>query len=135
MARALSGSAPGHGPQPLSRLPEVASVFAPSVDVGSTLPSTTGLPVAQEEVRSPGGTLTSRAALGLPPAQAQPSVAIAEPVPGATLPSEDLPILEPAGFGTRHAGVTRRGVAPTVVAALVAAAFFVGLLLGWGLPH
>jgi serine/threonine-protein kinase len=135
MARALSASAPGHGPQPLSRLPEVASVFAPSVDVGSTLPSTFVAPVAQEAVRSPGSTLTSRAALGLPPAQAQPGVAIADAAPGATLPSEDLPMLEPPGSGTHGVGMTRRGVAPVVVAVLVAAAFFAGMLLGWGLPH
>jgi hypothetical protein len=45
-----------------------------------------------------------------------------------TLPSEDLPILE-------RAGMTRRGVAPAIVAALVAGAFAAGVLLGWGLPH
>jgi serine/threonine-protein kinase len=136
MARALSGSAPGLGPQPLSRLPDVASVFAPSAadlgarraGVGSTPPSTVDSPAGQEEVRSPGGTLTSRAALGLPPAPAAPSVTFVETVPGVTLPSEDLPILE-------RAGMTRRGVAPAIVAALVAGAFAAGVLLGWGLPH
>jgi serine/threonine protein kinase len=127
MARALSAVSPGLGQQPLSRLPEVGSLYALSVatDVGRTLPSTATTPTALADAapsRSPGGTLTSRDALGVVVAPA-PQIHIVEPTPGRTLPSEDLPVLE--------RGPSARGVARLLVAALVAGAFVVGVLVGW----
>jgi serine/threonine-protein kinase len=142
MARALSGSAPSHGQQPLSRLPDVDSLLAPSMRAPATyasprparpsLPSPAKVsPIAPEVAqRSPGvgDTLSSalgRDLLGLslpePPVATAPTVSETR-TPGTTLQSQDLPILERAPV--------RRGIAPAIVAVLVAVALAAGLVLG-----
>ncbi|HEY8042378.1 MAG TPA: protein kinase [Polyangiaceae bacterium] len=150
MARALAAAAPhvaarGDGSVgritaaaalPLSRLPEVPSVFAPHVS--NAVPSTEPLAgrgsapptAAAEQVnvpqRAPGGTLAS-------PAGSQPPVA--DPTPlvmmvgsqslGETLPSKDLPII------ARGPVRVVNGVPPWAVVVLVLGALLAGFLIGW----
>jgi serine/threonine protein kinase len=137
MARALSATSPGAGPQPLSRLPDVASMFAPSMaaagPVAPTVPDNGPSTLAAPGVspadpfagRPPGDTLASPA-VGAVVVTPAPSVQIVESRArgGATLPSEDLPVLE-------RSVRPRRGVAPLVVVVLVALALVGGFLLGW----
>lgn len=126
------GDTPGHG---LSRLPDVASLFAPQL--GNGVPSTArmegagaqGAPAAagHGDERAPGGTLAS-AAPGRPITDPPPQVmVITQATSSETLPSKDLPII-----GRRE---TRRGIAPPLVVALVACALFAGFLLGWSVGH
>jgi serine/threonine-protein kinase len=137
MARALSAFAPGAGQQPLSRLPEVASLLAPSVQgtpptfaspqpAASPSPRTQAAPSEPPPPRASGDTLSSPVAKGIvvrSPSE-PPAVQIVDArAPGTTLPSEDLPILERG----RH----RRGVAPLLVVGLVVGALVAGFLLGW----
>jgi serine/threonine protein kinase len=141
MARALSALAPGGGAQALSRLPEVASLLAPSMPGGPSTfasPRPVGSPPPATAVAAPdpvqpapragGDTLSSAISGGLivrSPSDA-PAVHIIEaPQHGATLPSDVLPIIE------RGSVRPRAGVDPRVVAALVAAALAAGFLLGW----
>lgn len=141
MARALSSVSPGLGQQPLSRLPEVGAIFAPSSLPGPTGPSspamppgpgpsTVAAPVSQvpdvRPARGVGDTLSSAASVGLV-ASPPPPVEVFEPPVhrGTTLQSEDLPVLERSP--------SRRGVAPAVVVALVVGALVAGFLLGWTL--
>jgi serine/threonine protein kinase len=141
MARALSALSPNAGPQPLSRLPEVASLLAPSLAVPKTfaspLPAGSPSPPAAKVMaserppgRAPGDTLSSPIAaplVGRPPPEA-PVVRVIDPhASGTTLQSEDLPILERGG--------SRKGVAPLVVVGLVAGALVAGFLLGWMVGH
>jgi serine/threonine protein kinase len=129
MARALSSVSPGPGAQPSNRPPDMAPLApASGPDVGRTMPST-AVPATLAEAaaaRSPGGTLTSRAALGVV-ASSAPQVHIVERSQGATLPSEDLPVFERSR--------SRRGFGPALVAGLVAGAFVAGVLVGWALAR
>lgn len=137
MARALSAAlgaegAPPAGPLPLSRLPEVPSVFAPIASPAATsgpagqapqtaaAPSFTSQP-PPEPVVGPGGTLASAAGRSVtePPPQVQ---IVGGPAHG-TLPSENLPMLSAHG--------ARRGVAPWLVFVLVVGALVAGFLLGY----
>jgi serine/threonine-protein kinase len=140
MARALSALAPAAGQQPLSRLPEVASLLAPSVGGApatfasprpqpSPSPPPPASPAEAPGGRGSGDTLSSPIARGLvvrPPPE-PPVVQVLERAPGTTLPSEDLPIFE--------RGRARAGVAPVVVVGLVVAALVAGFLLGWTVGH
>ncbi len=129
-------AAPGLAQQPLSRLPEVAALLAPSLPAPRTFaspqPAAPGSPPAPDvaagpETRpapGPGDTLSSANSRALVMPKDPPAVTVAEgPAPGTTLQSQDLPILERASV--------RRGVAPLVVAGLVVGALLVGFLLGW----
>ena len=157
MARALAAAAPGQAQRsdgsvgkitaatalPLSRLPEVPSMFAPSY-VGTSLPPTesasrgsgayssmpaTALAEAgQSPGRSPGGTLASPHG-GHHHSDPPPLVMMAPTPFGETLPSKDLPMI--ARGGVRVAG----GVAPWAVVLLVAFALIAGFLLGWAAGH
>jgi serine/threonine-protein kinase len=150
MARALTAAVPGIGgrasgpPLPLSRLPDVPSIFGPAGDPTPTAaspPSPTG---ARESARpgtkaSPdlgqvlfnhprpaGSTLSSPAA----PAVVEPPVNVAMAAPkasfGETLPSKDGP------RGSRDKrGAGGRVVSVKLVVALVLAALVAGFLLGW----
>jgi serine/threonine protein kinase len=146
MARALGAAVPalagrGSGPPvPLSRLPDVPSLFGPPVDPTQTSPSprgqressrpgTKGSPdlgqvLFDMPARKRGGTLSS------PVAQAvvEPPVNVALAAPrasfGETLPSKDDP-----RSGRR--GSTRRVVSVNIVVGLVLAALAAGFLLGW----
>ncbi|MBX3191046.1 MAG: protein kinase [Labilithrix sp.] len=138
MARALSaalgadGATTGQG-TPLSRLPEVPSVFVPvAAPVASSgpnapvptaaVPSFPSQPPAEPNV-GPGGTLASPAGRSVtePPPQVQ--IAFGGAAHG-TLPSENLPML------SAHGGA-RRGVAPWLVFVLVLGALVAGFLLGY----
>jgi eukaryotic-like serine/threonine-protein kinase len=124
MARAL-GAAMGveASPNPISRLPDVPSVWMPiqagTVTVGSAAPTIATPPPPPPEQRpsqGPGGTLASPAGR-----------AVSDPVPQVlvasqgTLPSENLPML---------AANAPRGVAVWIVAMLVVGALFVGFVIG-----
>jgi serine/threonine-protein kinase len=134
---------------PLSRLPEVASVFAPSQLIGApptteplantaatgiapAVPATSPLadptPMPQRSPgRSPGGTLASQAQAGKAVADPSPIVMVVAPqAVGETLPSKDLPMI------ARGQPVQIiRGVRPWAVVLLVAGALAAGLMLGW----
>jgi eukaryotic-like serine/threonine-protein kinase len=138
MARALSaalgaeGAAPTAG-LPLSRLPEVPSVFAP---VGSSVPGGPQAPPVtmhaaapapsasqppQDPNVGPSGTLASQHGRSVvdPP----PQVRMVGSSQG-TLPSENLPMFSAQG-------TSRRGVAPWLVVVLVVGALVAGFLLGF----
>jgi serine/threonine-protein kinase len=139
MARALAaalgaeGAVPAAG-LPLSRLPEVPSMFAPmrsSSSSASTPPPVTmqtGLspvtsasqPPADLNV-GPGGTLASPH--GRSVTEPPPQVVIVGASHG-TLPSENLPMF------SAH-GLSRRGVVPWLVIVLVVGALVAGFLLGF----
>jgi len=137
MARALTTAA-GHADpmsraMPLSRLPDVPSLFAPSVVLGvspnaQTATSLGAATVAAAAVKGPGGTLASpvRAeALGGDPAAPAPVVVVNS---GGTLPSQDLPMLNPVSQGATR---VRAGVAPAVLVALVLIALLAGFSIGF----
>jgi serine/threonine protein kinase len=157
MARALASAAP-HAAQradgsvgritaaaalPLSRLPEVPSVFAPSF-LASPAPMPPGegpsgryssqsspmtaaaAPVHVPAARGQGGTLASQAGSQGPVADPPPLVMMVAPATlGETLQSKDLPII---ARGVLRAG---GGVAAWAVILLVAFALLAGFLLGW----
>jgi serine/threonine-protein kinase len=140
MARALSSVSPGLGQQPLSRLPDVGAIFAPSSLPGPAGPSSPTVPQGPgpstvaaavapvpdaRPARGVGDTLSSAASVGLVAGPAPTVVEVVEPPVhhGTTLQSEDLPVLE--------RGPPRRGVAAAVVVALVMGALVAGFLLGW----
>jgi serine/threonine-protein kinase len=158
MARALAAAAPSVAQRsdgsvgkitaaaalPLSRLPEVASVFAPP-QIAALPPTTEPIanaprpagPITQPTetiqplMRSPGGTLAS------PAGGTGTGGGVADPAPvvmvvgaqslGETLPSKDLPMIA--------RGPTRivRGVPAWAVVLLVVGALAAGFLLGWAL--
>jgi hypothetical protein len=156
MARALAAAVPGIGgrasgpPMPLSRLPDVPSLFGPPGD-----PPTAASPRAAGESARPqgkvgaqpspdaghgpatpergrGGTLSS---LGSPAVVDPPvNVVIAPPKAsfGETLPSKDGP-LGRRGKGDKASPDSRRGpgVSVNLVVLLVVAALAAGFLLGW----
>jgi serine/threonine-protein kinase len=125
---------------PLSRLPDVPSVFTPSLlspttpdysHGGSSAPATTAAseyssarPAAP--ARAPGGTLASPAASQPPLADPAPRVMMAPQSLGETLPSKDLPIISARGPAT-----IVQGVPPWAVVVLVMGALVAGFLLGW----
>jgi serine/threonine-protein kinase len=123
---------------PLSRLPEIPSVFTPSLlgpmpmAESLTHPGSSGVPLtaAAEQVRvpsrAPGGTLASPAGSQPPVADPAPFVMMVAPQTlGETLPSNDLPII-----ARGHSSVIQ-GVPPWVVVVLVMGALLAGFLLGW----
>ena len=137
MARALSaalgaeGTAPAGG-MPLSRLPDVPSVFAPMR--GSTPPAVSASPNTThaaspmtsasqppEMTVGPGGTLASPH--GHSVTEPPPQIVMVGASQG-TLPSENLPMF------SAH-GAARRGVAPWLVIVLVLGALVAGFLLGF----
>ncbi len=145
MARALTaavgveGHAPGAG-MPLSRLPDVPSVFMPTGAGGGPSPIAASAPSAHPPApatmqpaapaapagpsKGPGGTLASpmgRSGVSTHPPPAP--VAIVGAAQG-TLPSENLPMFSAPG------AVGRRGVAPAIVVVLVLAALIAGFLIG-----
>jgi serine/threonine-protein kinase len=138
MARALSaalgaeGAAPTAG-LPLSRLPDVPSMFAPMRSsgppgpLGPPMTMQTGPPATsasqppQELNVGPGGTLASPH--GRSVTEPPPKVVMVGASHG-TLPSENLPMF------SAH-GMSRRGVVPWLVIVLVVGALVAGFLLGY----
>ncbi|HEX3343483.1 MAG TPA: serine/threonine-protein kinase [Polyangiaceae bacterium] len=123
---------------PLSRLPDVPSVFTPSLlspavsHEPHTYPGSSGVPVTaaaepmRAPARAPGGTLASPAGSQPPIADPAPYVMmVAAQTLGETLPSNDLPII------ARGHPVATQGVPPWVVVILVMGALIAGFLLGW----
>jgi len=145
MARALVAAAPhvasGPGVHALSRLPDVASLFAPQtgpgvpstarMEGGGAGPAGAGGPGAAGGAaaeKAPGGTLAS-AQPGQPITDPPPQVVVVTAATASeTLPSKDLPII---GRNPGRGG----GVAPALVVILVAGALVAGFLLGWSLGH
>jgi len=139
MTRALSaalgaeGNAPAAG-LPLSRLPEVPSMFAPMRPASSgaaAVPMTVqqAVPVSARATAldadanvGPGGTLASPH--GRSVTEPPPQVIMVGASHG-TLPSENLPMFSP------HGAARRRGVAPWLVIVLVVCALIAGFLLGY----
>jgi eukaryotic-like serine/threonine-protein kinase len=145
MARALTaavgteGSPDAGTTTPLSRLPDVPSVWLPPQ--GPSPVATSGPTIAQGApptmtqsvppttapaagTKGPGGTLASNAGPRItdPP----PQIAVVGATAG-TMPSEHLPMLMAQQEGSRR----RRGVAPTLVIVLVVAALVAGFALGF----
>jgi serine/threonine-protein kinase len=125
---------------PLSRLPEVASVFAPQVGgvpatepvarmLHPVAPTLHPVEAAQVPMIAPGGTLASPS--GVQGAVADPAPVVRMVAPqslGETLPSKDLPMIARGG----PARVVQ-GIPAWTVALLVAGALVAGFLLGWAL--
>ena len=144
MARALSavlgveGNPPAAG-LPLSRLPDVPSMFAPMRSSGP--PALSGPPLTMQPAApltsasqlppemnvGPGGTLASHH--GRSVTEPPPQVIMVSS--HGTLPSENLPMFSAHGAGSR------RGVAAWLVIALVVGALIAGFLLGFATarPH
>jgi serine/threonine protein kinase len=138
MARALSaalgaeGAAPAGG-LPLSRLPDVPSMFVPMrssgpgastpppMTMGSMPPMTSASQPPVELNVGPGGTLASPH--GRSVTEPPPQVVMVGASHG-TLPSENLPMF------SAH-GLSRRGVVPWLVIVLVVGALVAGFLLGY----
>ena len=145
MARALAavagaGDTPSaRGGMPLSRLPEVASLYAHSVNnigqLGASPAAHSAPPTAvqrtepEQPTKGPGGTLASPrvgvivSESGRPP----PQVMMAENT-GGTLPSHDLPMLDPVAHGAPR---IRRGITPGLLIGLVVIALFAGFSIGF----
>jgi serine/threonine-protein kinase len=137
MARALKETmgamdAPGSRVMPLSRLPEVPSMFAPSVVVrpaavgAGAAPATVSPQTPEVPTTGPSGTLASAPAAGNVGSQPPPPPVVI--VHGGTLPSKDLPMLDPVSSGAPRIG---RGISPTVVVVLVLGALLAGFVLGY----
>ncbi len=125
---------------PLSRLPEVPSLYAPTSSDHSPAASSeshtrSAAPVMDMEpprlvadARATGGTLPSAPARpDLRPIDPSAQVVIETSPQGSTMPSQDLPMLEPVSHGKPRLS---RGIAAWLVVVLVALAFVSGLLLG-----
>ena len=141
MSRAVAATAvmPRDGEaHPLSRLPDVPSLFAPSITISAMLPTAPAAPLAITPAslarpmgKTPGGTLTSPAA---PPiSEVSPRVLlVATPAAsGETLPSKDLPVF-PAKTGAQR---PPSGVAFITVVLLVIAALVAGSLIGFAVAR
>jgi serine/threonine-protein kinase len=139
MARALAaaaGAAPDAPAQPLSRLPDVPSVWAPALaspalasaprapPASAAAGTITSPPPADPAVTGPSGTLASPA--GLRVSDPPPQVRIVGATAG-TMPSEHLPMIS----GPGEAGGRRQGIAPALVVALVLGALIAGFWLGF----
>ena len=140
MARALSaalgaeGNAPAGG-LPLSRLPDVPSMFAPmrssspsapsggpAMTMQAAMPMTSQSSPPPEMNVGPGGTLASPH--GRSVTEPPPQVVMVSSSAHGTLPSENLPMFSAHGSG-------KRGVAPWLVIVLVVGALVAGVLLGF----
>jgi serine/threonine-protein kinase len=130
MARALSAAlgaegAPPAAGLPLSRLPDVPSVFAPMVTRASgdadapTLVTAPLGPASAADV-GPSGTLASERGRAVSDPSPQ-VVVLGGSAQGGTLPSENLPMWS----------APRRGVAPWLVIVLVVGALAAGVFLGF----
>ncbi len=142
MARALAlavgaGEAPSQrGGMPLSRLPEVASLFAQSVSAAaSPIAESTPSPrlratPAPETTKGPGGTLASPRVGIVSDSTPPPQQVVVMQSHGGTLPSKDLPMLDAVSSGAPRIG---RGISPTLLILLVAIALLAGLSIGFAL--
>jgi serine/threonine protein kinase len=117
---------------PLSRLPEVPSLYAPTSDQSPAASSEThtrsAAPVGEAPPpnKGPGSTLTSAPAR--PVHDAAPQIMVVGPPQGSTMPSKDLPMFDAVSSGKPRIS---RSVGVKVVVLLVAIAGIVGFLLGF----
>ena len=141
MARALSaalGAEHNNTGMPMSRLPDVPSMFAPPR--AANAPSQGAPPMTMQQAAplmthsasqppdtnvGPGGTLASPHGRSV----TEPPPHIIMVGSQGTLPSENLPMFSAHGSGRR------RGVAPWLVIVLVGAALVAGFLLGFATAH
>ncbi len=151
MARALAGLHPSGGPTPLaapegytnpnptplSRLPAVASIFGPQSGISPGASSERHTPVAAAAAYVPDPVLAARPGGGT--LQSAPAVNIPTPMPprvvvldGSTMPSHDLPVLEPPGAA---AGPFGRPIAAWIAVVLVVGALVAGFALGYAVGH
>jgi serine/threonine protein kinase len=135
-------------PNPLSRLPAVASVFGPASGISPGASSERHTPAAGvQEVPPPaaaaaaavlaarpgGGTLQSAPAVNIPtPGPAR--VLVLDAPAGSTMPSHDLPVLEPPGRGGGR-GALGRPIAAWVAIVLVIGALAAGFVLGFAVAR
>jgi serine/threonine-protein kinase len=152
MSHALASATGTASVPPLSRLPDVPSLFgpdprAPSAQLASaqaalqtpaqpttplTIPATNVVPVG----KTPGGTLTSPAAPHV--ADVVPQVLLMPAAPpqqgtSETLPSQDLPMLAPVRSGAPR--IAPKGVSVGLVVVLVTAALAAGFLIGFAVAR
>ena len=130
MARALSGAMgiDGGAPLPISRLPDVPSVWmaAPHGGADASAPAESPATIATAPatstvaIKGPGGTLAS------PPGRSviDPAPRVAMVASQGTLPSENLPML------SAHGGFGPRGVAVWAVVVLIVGSLLAGFALG-----
>ncbi len=123
------GFPPAAAAPALSRLPDVAPLFAPSagaVSAGaSSAVRTSAASAAPIEARRPGGGTLASAAESPPTVDTPPHVAIAPEPLGGTLPSKNVPSrLDRAALAGRARG-------RLLTACLVALALVAGFVLGW----
>jgi serine/threonine-protein kinase len=143
MARAFSTSLGSEHPpsraqvNPLSRLPDVPSLYAPSSDqspaASSETHTRTAAPVGEGAVavnKGPGGTLTSAPAR--PVQEAAPQIVVMSAPQGSTMPSKDLPMFDAVSSGKPRFS---RGVGVKVVILLVVSAVLAGFLLGFAVAR
>ncbi|MGO8999699.1 MAG: protein kinase domain-containing protein [Polyangiaceae bacterium] len=132
--QAPDGSYTNPNPTPLSRLPAVPSIFGPSSGI-SPGASSEHTPVADELVpvhaaRPGGGTLQSAPAVQIP-TPIPPRVVVLDAPAGSTMPSHDLPVLEPPS--ARSGGA--RPVPAWLVVVLVLGALAAGFVLGFAVAR
>jgi serine/threonine-protein kinase len=147
MARALTTSVGGQSDPaiiaanratPLSRLPDVPSLLSPvagssppgaspNAKLASSLPPAPKAP--SEPVKGPSGTLASpaRAEVVINDSRPPPQVVVVGQA-GGTLPSKDLPMLEPVPQGSMG---SRRAISPTTLIVLVLIALLAGFSIGF----
>jgi serine/threonine protein kinase len=128
-------------PTPLSRLPAVPSLFAPvSMGISPGASSERHTPVAAQHVPAAAAAAPARGSAGstlqsAPAAQVHTPlpvrVVVLDPLVGSTMPSHDLPVLEPPGGRS----VLARGVVAWVVVILVVAALGAGFMLGFAVSR
>jgi serine/threonine protein kinase len=151
MARGLAmamGEVEGPREEALSRLPEMPAMMSgpgPRMAIGMPTPmppsaiagsmnhpshlAMTPMPMDGRPSVGPSGTLASPASPRVSEPPAPPSVVVASPArPGETLPSNDLPVLDPVASGVPRIG---GGVPGWVVGAVAVLALAIGFVLGY----
>jgi eukaryotic-like serine/threonine-protein kinase len=128
------GLQPGPNPSPLSRLPAVPSIFGPGSGISPGASSERHTPIADDTplhaIRGGGSTLQSAAAVQIP-TPLPPRVLVIDAPAGSTMPSHDLPVLDPPG----PRSTTSRPVAAWLVVVLVLGALAAGFVLGFAVAR
>ena len=110
------------------------SIFGPGsgISPGASSEQTKAAPeVPLHAARPGGGTLQSAPAVHIPATPAPPRVVVVSAPMGSTMPSHDLPVLEPPGSRSGAA----RPVPAWLVVVLVLAALTAGFVLGFAVAR